>query len=91
MKTTENQNGASLKRVVRRLPHRRRQAIRQAVIARDSVLINGVRTARCMWCGKEVGGENLTIEHIKPLRDGGTYEMNNLGIACKRCNIGRMN
>ena len=44
-----------------------------------------------MWCGIEVGGPTLTVEHIKPLCEGGTYDMGNLGIACPRCNIGRMN
>ena len=79
-----------VRRPVKRPPTRVRRKWRQLVIARDSIVTNGVRRAYCMWCKKEVGGETLTIEHVKPLIAGGKYELGNLGIACNRCNVGRM-
>ena len=38
--------------------------------------------ARCERCN---GTENLTINHKKPLAQGGTNESDNLEILCRKC------
>jgi 5-methylcytosine-specific restriction endonuclease McrA len=37
----------------------------------------------CKYCGST---ENLEIDHIIPLAKGGTNELDNLQILCKKCN-----
>jgi len=40
----------------------------------------------CHYCGKKVGKENLTMDHVVPLVRGGTSTKNNLVPVCKECN-----
>jgi len=40
----------------------------------------------CYYCGKKVGAENLTMDHVVPLVRGGKSVKNNLVPACKKCN-----
>ena len=41
---------------------------------------------KCAICGKPVMYKKMTVDHIKPLSQGGTNEMNNLQLACHSCN-----
>lgn len=46
---------------------------------------------KCCWCGcttvEENGKKNsATIEHILPKSQGGTYDFENLAMACSKCN-----
>lgn len=41
---------------------------------------------KCVYCG---GDEKLCIDHMVPLILGGTHSLDNLAIACKRCNSGK--
>lgn len=61
-------------------------------------LANMIRNAKeCMWCGvavtlpvhKRYEPTMATIEHIKPLCQGGLHSRDNVGIACARCNYSR--
>ena len=38
---------------------------------------------RCVYCGSEA---NLTIDHVKPLAEGGLNREKNMVTACKPCN-----
>ena len=41
----------------------------------------------CFFCGQRTyDGENMTIEHLLPISDGGNNNLKNLCIACKECN-----
>jgi hypothetical protein len=44
----------------------------------------------CYLCGEEfsdtVQGRELTIDHYHPLSRGGTWDIDNLKLACRRCN-----
>lgn len=43
---------------------------------------NGV----CHYCNKEVGRDDLTMDHIVPLSRGGKSTKGNIVAACKECN-----
>ena len=45
----------------------------------------------CGICGKPVGYETFTIDHITPLSRGGTNKIENLQVACKECNMIKSN
>lgn len=41
----------------------------------------------CYWCDQPFDTKNLpTIEHVKPLSHGGTWEYNNLKLTHEECN-----
>ncbi|MCD6305590.1 MAG: HNH endonuclease [Deltaproteobacteria bacterium] len=40
----------------------------------------------CYYCGRRVGRENLTMDHVVPLARGGRSTKGNLVPACKDCN-----
>lgn len=40
----------------------------------------------CHYCGREVGRENLTMDHIVPLSRGGKSTKGNIVACCKECN-----
>lgn len=44
------------------------------------------RGQRCYICGEHFNLDQLTIDHFIPLADGGTWDMSNLKLACRRCN-----
>ena len=41
---------------------------------------------KCAICGKPVKFKKMTIDHIKPLSQGGTNEFSDLQLACHSCN-----
>jgi len=40
----------------------------------------------CAYCGST---ENLTIDHIVALADGGSHSLDNLTVACMSCNCSK--
>jgi hypothetical protein len=40
----------------------------------------------CALCGKKVEPSDATIDHIVPLHNGGTYDIDNLQLAHRSCN-----
>lgn len=46
---------------------------------------------KCAICGKPVKFKKMTIDHIMPLSRGGTNDIKNLQLACKRCNSMKSN
>lgn len=56
------------------------QKIRDEVIARDKRI--------CQYCGKgKLYKRQLHIDHIIPESQGGKYVVDNLIVACSRCNM----
>ena len=43
-------------------------------------------TVPCWVCGEHVAPENATLEHIRPLSEGGSSHQDNLAISHNRCN-----
>jgi len=44
---------------------------------------------RCQYCGGTAPDVLLEIDHIKPVKEGGTNDITNLVTACKDCNSGK--
>lgn len=44
---------------------------------------------RCQYCGKTAPDVLLEVDHIKPVKEGGTNDIINLITACKDCNRGK--
>lgn len=43
---------------------------------------------RCYMCDMEFNEkQRATIDHVKPLSKGGTWDLENLKLACRRCNV----
>jgi len=40
----------------------------------------------CVWCGREAWARERTLEHLVPRSRGGRSDLDNLRIACRRCN-----
>lgn len=47
---------------------------------------NRIQRGICYYCHREVGREQLTMDHIVPLSRGGKSKKGNLVPACKECN-----
>jgi 5-methylcytosine-specific restriction endonuclease McrA len=55
---------------------------RQAIYLRDGFA--------CVYCeAKAFAGVTLSLDHLRPFRDGGTNAASNLVTACTRCNSSR--
>lgn len=40
----------------------------------------------CLYCGKQPGTKNLTLDHVLPKSRGGAFSWQNLATACLECN-----
>jgi 5-methylcytosine-specific restriction endonuclease McrA len=56
----------------------KRKVLVEKLIVRDGL--------KCVYCGKNLSRHTITIDHIIPLSKNGNNDLNNLCIACKRCN-----
>ncbi|NJL78763.1 MAG: HNH endonuclease [Richelia sp. RM2_1_2] len=45
----------------------------------------------CWWCRCCLPAQNLTLDHLKPKSRGGSNSLENLRLACFRCNKSRGN
>ena len=45
-----------------------------------------VQSGVCHYCGKQVGAEALTMDHVVPVARGGTSAKGNVVPACDACN-----
>jgi 5-methylcytosine-specific restriction endonuclease McrA len=59
----------------------KRSGLRDAIIARDE--------GRCHWCGETVSEDEVTIDHVVHVSEGGTNHPKNLVLACRACNCSR--
>ena len=47
---------------------------------------NKIQKGTCYYCKREVGREQLTMDHVVPLSRGGKSKKGNIVPACKECN-----
>ena len=52
----------------------------------DVVFTLAASDGECVYCEKDVGILNLTIDHIVPLIEGGENTLSNIQPACRSCN-----
>jgi 5-methylcytosine-specific restriction enzyme A len=45
-----------------------------------------MREGVCYYCGRKVGVQNLTMDHVIPLSRGGKSQKGNIVPSCKECN-----
>jgi len=45
-----------------------------------------IQKGECYYCHRNVGRENLTMDHVLPLSRGGKSRKGNIVPACKECN-----
>lgn len=45
-----------------------------------------IAQGKCHYCGKTVGAENLTLDHVIPISRGGRSTKGNCVPCCKECN-----
>ena len=57
------------------------QQLRAQVLARDKY--------RCLMCGRGTEEVVLEVDHVVPVADGGTDELENLATLCRDCNRGK--
>lgn len=55
--------------------------LRRMVIERDGL--------RCVYCGEELAGKEIHLDHVIPEAHGGTTTYNNLQVTCRKCNISK--
>lgn len=54
------------------------EALRLRILWRDGY--------RCVYCGQELPGEALTLDHVQPRMRGGDRSEGNIVAACRPCN-----
>ena len=60
-------------------------------IANYKIILNELLHKYKFSCAKCGSKNKLEIDHIKPVSKGGTDDMNNLQILCKKCNCSKGN
>lgn len=43
-------------------------------------------SGRCAYCGCEITAKTMQVDHIVPIRAGGTDNLDNLNPSCRLCN-----
>ena len=49
------------------------------------------KSPTCHWCGKQLTLQTATVDHVIPLSRGGSNGMDNVELACVKCNQDRGN
>lgn len=92
---------ASNKRFRQRYPnyhrafHRRRRlnikirTVNLPVIKRFVAIIKSKPFALCKYCGRKVSTKLIHFDHIMPLSRGGLHALENLCVACPKCNCSK--
>lgn len=79
----KNINYKRQKELVRKKFNQNRAKYKKQLIA-----LNG---SNCYLCSKELSDDEITIDHIVPIINGGTNDLDNLGICCEACNSMKSN
>ncbi len=66
--------------------HIRREKEKARRLRRTHWWNNRIEKGVCHYCGRQVGRDHLTMDHVVPLARGGLSKKGNLVPACKACN-----
>jgi 5-methylcytosine-specific restriction endonuclease McrA len=47
---------------------------------------NLIQKTNCYYCGKEISGKQVSMDHIVPISRGGRSTKGNIAPSCKACN-----
>lgn len=59
---------------------------RKRLSAEERKQIYDMFDGHCAYCGCEITIKNMQVDHIEPLRNGGTDTLDNMFPACRSCN-----
>ena len=60
---------------------KQKRALKERLFERDG--------ERCCYCKRKLKFQYATLEHVVPLSQGGSWNISNLLLACRRCNFNR--
>lgn len=66
--------------------HVRREREKARALRKTSWWHSELQKGVCHYCGKNVGAENLTMDHVVPVARGGKSVRSNCVPCCKECN-----
>jgi hypothetical protein len=62
----------------------------QGVKVENTLTLNEVMftlsASECLYCGRETEEHERTLDHLKPMKDGGENSFHNVCMACMECN-----
>jgi 5-methylcytosine-specific restriction endonuclease McrA len=64
----------------------RREKEKARKLRRSEWWLRRINTGVCHYCGRQVGRDQLTMDHVVPLSRGGKSKKGNVVPACKECN-----
>lgn len=74
----------------------KRRAMKKGATVGDIGLIaewestwRNAKSVACHWCGKKFPGKACHADHRVPLSKGGLHDVENLVVACERCNLSK--
>lgn len=73
--------------------HKRRALIRNSKVGRmpkgyRKIIFNNTN-GKCWWCGKQLDESDWHLDHLIPLKKGGSHTMDNLVPSCPACNLSK--
>ena len=66
--------------------HIRKEKEKARKLRRTQWWLREIQRGVCHYCGKKVGRDHLTMDHVLPLSRGGKSRKGNVVPACKDCN-----
>lgn len=69
---------------------RKRRNARNVARKKKATLLKK-RSNACEYCGERHLPKDLTVDHYRPLTDGGTNRQENLRLCCTKCNTKKAN
>ena len=80
----------------KKISTRRKQRIKNILIKQviDKFISGEIESDQifCYWCKEPIDEDQITIDHLKELNNGGSwYNINNIVLSCSECNNLRSN
>lgn len=72
-----------------RLRSDQRRRVRRSLYRRQ--VMRGATHIHCHYCGTRLTPMTATVDHVIPRSKGGTNELSNLVLACRKCNQAKGN